>query len=202
MSHSSSSDVAKRGCPPIAPMLLQSCGFTLPQPLHGFSRFRVHFLKEVAVGAMSLPLATTVHKCPELLSQCPSCDVLAHFTASVGDLQHGSAPMSFSDIPQIPLFKRFFSADGRDCRVVSCTRLLSGYANSRHAQSWGEVPGGVLRDGAAPEHVRRHGSLVFFAPFGSLAELGLNKARRAGEVLCSPWIPVSSRTPLHWGISH
>ncbi|MBG6286908.1 MULTISPECIES: hypothetical protein [Pseudomonas] len=80
--------------------------------------------------------------------------------------------MSFSDIPQIPLFKRFFSADGRDCRVVSCTRLLSGYANSRHARYWGKALGGLLRDGAAPEHVRRNGSLVFFAPFGSFAELG------------------------------
>ncbi|MFR0688653.1 hypothetical protein ACLUTX_04630 [Enterobacterales bacterium AE_CKDN230030158-1A_HGKHYDSX7] len=90
--------------------------------------------------------------------------------------------MSFSDIPQIPLFKRFFAADGRDCRAVSCTRLLSGYANSRHARSWCSALIEALRERAPAGHVRREGSLVFFAPFGSLVELGLNKARRTGEV--------------------
>jgi hypothetical protein len=76
--------------------------------------------------------------------------------------------MSFSGIPWLWLFKRFFAADGRDCCADSCTHPLSGYAHSRHARCWCAVLACVLREEASVRHVRRESSLVFFAPFGPL----------------------------------
>ena len=114
-----------------APVVLYSIDHFLSSPASASTSSN-----RVVVGAMSLPLATTVHKCPEPPSQCASCDAMTHFTASVGDLQHQRARMSFSDIPSFGLFNRFFAADGRDCRADSSTHLLSGYANPRHAPAW------------------------------------------------------------------